>query len=193
MLILIYLAIMTVEFDHWYTGAGLLQGAEAREAAAPLRFSPLQYVDDPQIAHAFLAFTVHGGRRLHAGLAYPDHEHFALPRACSRFTTVTSGPTAARTLCPMILTFYMMLCPCGAAYSLDALRAARKRGTAAEPLIVPWAVRLLQMQICLIYFQSCVIKCQGPLWLNGTVGALHSLPAGVPRVRPGMAGAVSAL
>ncbi len=42
----------------------------------------------------------------------------------------------------MILTFYMMLCPCGAAYSLDALRAARKRGTAAEPLIVPWAVRL---------------------------------------------------
>ena len=48
------------------------------------------------------------------------------------------------------------------------MRAARKRGTAAEPLIVPWGVRLLQMQICLIYFQSCVIKCQGPLWLNGT-------------------------
>ncbi len=24
------------------------------------------------------------------------------------------------------------------------------------------------MQICLIYFQSSVIKCQGPLWLNGT-------------------------
>ena len=24
------------------------------------------------------------------------------------------------------------------------------------------------MQICLIYFQSCVIKCQGPVWLNGT-------------------------
>jgi hypothetical protein len=67
------------------------------------------------------------------------------------------------------LTFYMMLCPSGAAYSIDALRAARKRGTAAEPLIIPWGQRLLQMQICLIYFQSCVIKSSGPNWLNGTV------------------------
>ena len=29
---------MSVEFDHWYTGAGLLQGTEAREAAAPTPF-----------------------------------------------------------------------------------------------------------------------------------------------------------
>ena len=41
-IILIYLGIMSVEFDFWYTGAGLLQGTEAREAAGPLRFSPLQ-------------------------------------------------------------------------------------------------------------------------------------------------------
>ena len=39
-LILMYLALMSVEFDHWYTSAGLLQGTEAREAAGPLRFSP---------------------------------------------------------------------------------------------------------------------------------------------------------
>src|SRR5271154_961563 len=57
-LVLQYLALMSVEFDHWYTGGGLLQGTEAREAAAPLRFSPLQYVDNPQIAHAFFAVTV---------------------------------------------------------------------------------------------------------------------------------------
>jgi len=25
------------------------------------------------------------------------------------------------------------------------------------------------MQICLIYFQSSVLKCAGPNWLNGTV------------------------
>jgi Vitamin K-dependent gamma-carboxylase len=70
---------------------------------------------------------------------------------------------------PLITSFYAMLCPCGAAYSLDALRAARKRGgTLAEPLISPWPMRMLQMQLCLIYFQSCVIKSRGPLWLNGT-------------------------
>ena len=34
-------------------------------------------------------------------------------------------------------------------------------GTAADALIVPWGVRLLQVQLCLLYFQSCVIKCDG--------------------------------
>ena len=67
-----------------------------------------------------------------------------------------------------ILTFYMMFCPSGAAYSLDAHREAKRRGTPAEPLIVPWGVRLLQMQICLIYFQSCVIKSSGATWMDGT-------------------------
>ena len=57
-IILIYLGIMSVEFDHWYTGAGLLQGTEAREAAGPFRFSPLQYVNDPTVAHLFLRVTV---------------------------------------------------------------------------------------------------------------------------------------
>ena len=47
LLILIYLAIMTVEFDYWYTGAGLLQGTEAQGGrraasilAAPVRQRP---------------------------------------------------------------------------------------------------------------------------------------------------------
>ena len=74
------------------------------------------------------------------------------------------GPDAM----PAILTFYVMLCPSGAAYSLDARREARRRGTDAEPLIVPWALRLLQMQFCLVYFQSCVIKCGGATWMDGT-------------------------
>jgi hypothetical protein len=81
-----------------------------------------------------------------------------------RNVSSNGGPDAV----PMILSFYLMLCPSGAAYSLDARREARRRGTPAEPLIVPWAVRLLQMQLCLIYFQSSEIKSQGQLWLNGT-------------------------
>ncbi len=81
-----------------------------------------------------------------------------------RNVLANGGPDAV----PLLLSFYMMFCPSGAAYSLDARKAARKRGTVAEPMIVPWGLRLLQMQICLIYFQSCVIKCQGPVWLDGT-------------------------
>src|SRR5579859_4339133 len=57
LLTMIYLLLMTVEFDHWYTGAGLLQGSEAREAAGPLRFSPLQYVQNPIVPRLVLAAT----------------------------------------------------------------------------------------------------------------------------------------
>ena len=39
----------------------------------------------------------------------------------------------------IISSFYLMLSPCGAAYSLDARRARPRRGTLAEPLILPWA------------------------------------------------------
>jgi hypothetical protein len=162
-----YLSLMAVEFDHWYTSAGLFTASEAKEAAGPLRFSPLHYVDNPEIPHLLLAatmavavaFTLGWRTRIMSVLLY-----LGMLSLYHRNVASNGGPDAV----PVIVSFYMMLCPCGAAFSLDAIRAARKRGTLAEPLIAPWGLRLLQMQMCLIYFQSCVIKCQGPLWLNGT-------------------------
>jgi hypothetical protein len=71
----------------------------------------------------------------------------------------------------LAMTFYLMLSPCGAAYSLDTRRAARRRGTLAEPLIIPWAQRLIQLQLCLIYFITAILKAHGAHWLNGT--AIH--------------------
>ena len=71
----------------------------------------------------------------------------------------------------MIMTFLLMFCPSGAAYSFDARRAAKRRGTPAEPLVLPWGLRLIQIQLCLIYFDTAVLKSNGATWLNGT--ALH--------------------
>src|SRR5262249_27949378 len=148
-LLMIYLALMTGEFDYWYTGAGLLQGSEAREAAGPLRFSPLQYVQDPITPRLVLGATFAAALGLTLGwrprlmgivlyLGFPSLSH--------RNVSSKGGPAAG----PLILAFYMMLCPGGAAYSLDARREARSRGTAAERIIAPWGQRLLQMQLCLI-------------------------------------------
>jgi len=166
-LLMIYLVLMTGEFDYWYTGAGLLQGSEAREAAGPLRFSPLQYVQDPITPRlvlgatfaAALGLTLGWRTRLMSIMLY-----LGLLSLYHRNVSSNGGPDAV----PMILAFYMMLCPSGAAYSLDARREARRRGTAAERVIAPWGQRLLQMQLCLIYFQSCVIKCDGASWMDGT-------------------------
>jgi hypothetical protein len=175
LLMIVYLALMLDEFDYWYTSTGFLRGIEVREAAGPLRFSPLQYVEDSLTPRLVLAGTfaaalglMLGWRTrlmsiaLYLGLLALYHRNIA-----------SSGGTDA---VPLILAFHLMLCPSGAAYSLDARRAAKRRTAdrkvcPTEPLIVPWGLRLLQVQLCVIYFQSCAVKCQGPTWSNGT--AVH--------------------
>jgi hypothetical protein len=167
LIMLMYLGLMTQEFDLWYTGKGLLRAVEARDAAGPLRISALQFTDNPAIAYAVFAATAAAAVGLTLGWRTRVMSvllYLGMLTLYHRNTSANGGPDAV----PFLLSFYMMFCPSGAAFSLDARREARKRGTVAEPLIVPWGMRLLQLQICLIYFQSSVIKCQGGLWLNGT-------------------------
>jgi hypothetical protein len=160
---------MWVEFPLWYTGSGLLQGNEALEAAGPLRFSILQYYNNSVLPYFFyglamlsaMCLTVGWRTRIVSVLLY-----LSMLTLYHRNVSSNGGPDAM----PVIISFYMMFCPSGVALSLDAAREARKRGGAlASAIISPWGVRLIQMQICLIYFQSCVIKCQGPAWMEGSV------------------------
>lgn len=170
LLILANLAYLAVDLDYWCTDAGLLQGPEAREAAAPLRFSPLQYYQSPATVRAFFGataavavlFTVGWRTRLTGVLLY-----LGVLSIHHRNILSNAGPDVL----VLIMLFYTMLSPSGAAYSLDARREARRRGGPAEPLIVPWAQRLIQVQLCLIYFVTAVLKCNGATWLNGT--AIH--------------------
>jgi hypothetical protein len=62
--------------------------------------------------------------------------------------------------------FYLMLAPAGATWSLDARRRrkqAARRGTAlpGPALISPWPVRLMQIQIALIYLFTGLVKLSG--------------------------------
>ena len=66
----------------------------------------------------------------------------------------------------VILLFYLMLCPCGAVWSVDALW---KRG--AGPVHVsPWPIRLMFVQMIFIYFMNGLYKLMGAEWVEG-----HSL------------------
>jgi hypothetical protein len=65
-----------------------------------------------------------------------------------------------------ITLFYLMLCPCGAVWSVDCFRQ-RHRG--AGPIYVwPWPLRLLFIQLVLIYFMNGLAKLSGGSWLDGT-------------------------
>jgi hypothetical protein len=170
LLVIAHLGLLWVDLDYWLTDRGLLQGAEARLLAGPYRPSPLQWVQDPVSVRAFfaatgavaLAFTLGWRTRVMGVLLY-------LMLLAIHHRNILANCGADNLL--LIMVFYLMLSPCGAAYSLDARRVARRRGAPAEPLIVPWAQRLVQVHLSLIYFNTAVLKSAGTTWLGGT--ALH--------------------
>jgi hypothetical protein len=167
------LAIQAFDLDYWLTSAGMLLSSEAREVAGELRYSLLFWMDDPLSVRIFVAVTAVLAVLLtlgwHTRVVSVLFYLAALSIHHRNILTVSGADTLV-----VIMSFYVMLAPTGAAYSLDARRAARRRGDAdapAEPLIVPWALRLIQLHLCLIYFDTAVLKCNGATWLNGT--ALH--------------------
>jgi hypothetical protein len=74
-----------------------------------------------------------------------------------------------------IVLLYLMIGPSGAALSVDRLIASwilrRKDQTLGEPkpsVSANFAIRLIQVHFCIIYFASGTTKLQGPAWWNGT-------------------------
>ena len=73
--------------------------------------------------------------------------------------TTNGGDSVAR--CGL---FYLMLAPAGAVWSVDAWvmrrwRAWRGAPPAPSPVLIPaWPVRLMQIQLCLIYFFTGLVK-----------------------------------
>jgi len=62
-----------------------------------------------------------------------------------------------------IILFYLMLCPCAAAWSVDSFRF-RKSGPA---VVSPWPICLLFTQMVLMYFMNGVGKVTSSDWLEG--------------------------
>ncbi len=69
-----------------------------------------------------------------------------------------------------MLALYLMLGPCGARYSLDAVRRARRGITTpvAPSTAANLAVRLLQVHLCIVYFFTGMAKVIGENWPAGT-------------------------
>lgn len=71
----------------------------------------------------------------------------------------------------MMLSMYLMLCPCGAVYSLDARRARLRDGAAeaAPPSVaINVATRLIQLHLCIIYLFGGLSKMRGDFWWEGS-------------------------
>jgi hypothetical protein len=75
----------------------------------------------------------------------------------------------------LILLGYLLIAPTGAVFSMDrwlAVRRARRLGL-PDPAVEPsaranFAIRLIQLHFCVIYFASGTSKLLGSMWWNGT-------------------------
>ncbi|MGA7634749.1 MAG: HTTM domain-containing protein [Terriglobales bacterium] len=96
--------------------------------------------------------------------------------------------------------FFLMFAPAGAALSLDRLlriwRGKTKSGTEPAAPIEPqrpWAQRMIQIQLSLLYFAAFCHKVKSPAWLNGTalyyvyhLDSLRRFPVPAWLLRPAM-------
>lgn len=86
-----------------------------------------------------------------------------------------SGDTFLR-----VAGFFLIFAPAGAAFSLDRLLRVRKglESVEIEP-VAPWAQRMIQLELMLVYLASFLWKIKGNAWLHGTalylVIHLHSM------------------
>jgi hypothetical protein len=81
----------------------------------------------------------------------------------------------------VIILFYLMLTPCGAVWSIDALLRQLRRPQPGPVFVAPWALRLLFVQLVVIYFFNGIFKLAGADWKAGTV--LHYVLADVSQTR----------
>ncbi len=176
LIVLLNLALMLPDLETWFTDAGRLRGTEAKQLAGsvwsqqfnvPMRWSPLQTYRSMGVVQGVFAATAVAavlfslgwrtrvmGVLLYAGLLSIHHANLL----------TASGADCLL----MIMAFLMMLSPCGAAYSLDARRQAKKFGGDFSALIAPWTQRLIAIQISIVYFWAGILKAQGKSWSDGT-------------------------
>jgi hypothetical protein len=77
---------------------------------------------------------------------------------------INGGDAFLRTVAP-----FLAMSHCGDRYSLDSLIAKKYGRHLSRPLLRnPWAQRMIQVQLALVYWQTFCCKIVGPQWLDGT-------------------------
>jgi hypothetical protein len=137
----------------------------ATPGATPWRWSLLEGVEGPGVVRAAVLAWAVAAAGLLLGLATRPCAAAAWALSVS-FGASNPRIDNAGDVVRTILLFYLTLCPCGAAWSLDAVLLRRHRGPGPF-LVHPWPVRLLFVQLVLIYFVNGAHKAVGRDWAAG--------------------------
>ncbi|HZT80370.1 MAG TPA: hypothetical protein VFA26_09115 [Gemmataceae bacterium] len=137
-----------------------------RSLALRWHWSLLQDVEDPALIR--LAVLAWAGSAACLMLGIGSRLSAAVAWALSiSFTNINCYIDNAGDGVRIISLFYLILAPCGAAWSVDAW-LWRRLGWRKGPVFVwPWALRLLFVQMVFIYWCNGLYKATGADWHNG--------------------------
>lgn len=173
-LVLIWLAILLPHLTQWYGNDGLLPLVAARKVLPPYQWSLLEWLpqDDFALYAAYTAAIVQTllllvgcFSRLNAACVFV----WVFSFANRNYLILDSEDAAFR-----LVGFFLILMPCGACWSVDSW--LRTRGglpagpghVASPPRGPAWGLRLLQIQMCVIFLSAGLSKLEAPQWRDGT-------------------------
>jgi uncharacterized membrane protein YphA (DoxX/SURF4 family) len=181
LLMLVWLAILYPDLDIWFGPAGLVPMDAYEQARQPQQWSVLRWLpNDPHDAATWLRaifwLNIASVLMLAIGL-------FTRVNALIVFVMLVSWQNR----CPLIwdgedplfrlFGFYLLLMPSGRAWSLDR----RLFGAASDvcPLAPAWPLRLMQLNVSLVFVAAGMSKLGGDDWVDGValshVGQLDEL------------------
>lgn len=126
----------------------------------------LSWQDDPALLHAALWMWVAVAALLMLGWQTRAAAIGSWVLTMS-FSNVNPNIDNAGDTIRTIGLFYLMLCPCGAAWSVDGWLVRRSIGASQPVYVWPWPLRLLFVQMIFIYFMNGLYKITGATWLGG--------------------------
>jgi len=181
-LVLSYALLISGYVQTWFTNSGLVSSQTAQAYDGPYHFSLLLIW--PSATAVWIVFGLLIVFSISMMLGFFSRLSCILVYICllsfdhRDLIILNSGDTMLK-----LLTFYLCLSPCEASFSLDAVIRRRQRRErpnlvsallnnltygASGPVAAPWALRLIQIQVSVVYISTVLSKLPGPMWQNGS-------------------------
>jgi hypothetical protein len=168
-LLFVDIALFYLPASHVYFGRDSLADsatfAVAREAKG--YWSAFAGIDEPVVLHCACLAWLASAVFLLVGCWPRSSAAFAWLLAVS-FHHLNPAIHNGGDVIRIIALFYLMLSPCGAVWAVTPISGCPPRGPV---VIAPWPLRLLFVQLTVVYFFNGVYKLLGPEWRAGD--ALH--------------------
>lgn len=161
--------VIWTHLQPWYGVDGLITLKTSLSYGDPHRFSFFDFLpNDPRVPVLLALLNLVVAITVTLGLFTRTSLLFAFLTVLSFHNRNTFLMNSGDIIFRNIL-FFLIFSPAGKAYSLDRLILRMKGLVANEPeKQSPWALRIIQIQFCVIYVATALFKMKGAQWLDGT-------------------------